>query len=257
MKIAHSLLLSFIIACSIKSTLQQPKVEATITELTQDNFEEFTKDQPANVASFIMFGADWCGHCRQFKNDMFQDFANAVTEVQGHAYDVKFYYHMHQSGASKIFDQFRVNSFPTLFIINDNQVYQYKGRRSIESLVTFTQEFSTGEGSEYPAPATAISKVTGIFVQVWEEILYEYKKNPKNTLFIGGIFLALLILTPIITCVVTDRIMEKRFQKERQQNIEARNRAVNQQKQAQQDVNDGPGKVDDTQSHPEGKEKAE
>lgn len=209
-----------IIALAVSSTIQQSKSNPVIEELTSENFVARTKDQKANVASFVMFGAEWCGHCRNFKTDMFQNFANAVSEVPNHPYDVKFYSHTHSDGSNPIFDRFRVNSFPTLVIIHNNKYYKFSERRSIETLVDFTQNFEKLESKPFPEQPTVVDKAFGIFEQLVDEVKREYKRNPRNTLIFGGLFALLLILTPIITCVLTDKVMEKKHQKDMQQRAE-------------------------------------
>jgi thiol-disulfide isomerase/thioredoxin len=190
-----------------------------IEELTPENFVSRTKNQPRNVASFVMFGAEWCGHCRNFKADMFQNFANAVSQVPDHPYNVKFYSHT-QSDSNQIFDRFRISSFPSLIIIHNNKYYKFNDRRNIEALVDFTINFEKLESKDYPEQPTIIDKTFGIFEQLVDEVKREYSRNPRNTLIFGGLFALLLILTPIITCVVTDKFMEKKYQKEMQQRVE-------------------------------------
>jgi thioredoxin-like negative regulator of GroEL len=90
------------------------------------------KKLPDNTKiTVILFKADWCGHCKQFKptwekiSDMYKQKYNFVT------YDA-------DSQTDK-FKEYKVDAFPTVLVKNGSNVIPYDGDRSIDDLNNFLQ----------------------------------------------------------------------------------------------------------------------
>ena len=93
------------------------------------------KKLPDNTKiTVILFKADWCGHCKEFKPtwekiaDMYKQKYNFVT------YDA-------DSQTDK-FKEYKVDSFPTVLVKNGSNVIPYDGDRSIDDLNNFLQSLA-------------------------------------------------------------------------------------------------------------------
>jgi len=97
-----------------------------------------------NHYAFVMFYADWCGHCTNFK----PTFAKLYKRYQNNPsqYNAAIYRVNHPDNQRK-FDPNIVAGYPTLLMISKNnkgalKTKQYKGVRSIESMEKFIQDYS-------------------------------------------------------------------------------------------------------------------
>ena len=82
----------------------------------------------------ILFKADWCGHCKQFKPtwekiaDMYKQKYNFVT------YDA--------DNQTDKFKEYKVDAFPTILVKNGSNIIPYDGDRSINDLNNFLQSLN-------------------------------------------------------------------------------------------------------------------
>ncbi len=79
----------------------------------------------------ILFKADWCGHCVQFKPVWEKIIKNKdlMTKFKFITYDADKEKHM--------FETYKVDAFPTIKIQDNNEVREYDGERTEAELVSF------------------------------------------------------------------------------------------------------------------------
>jgi thioredoxin-like negative regulator of GroEL len=82
-----------------------------------------------NEKTMILFKADWCGHCNEFK----KTWEELQTQLNG---KVKFVTYDSEAD-TKVMNKYKVSGFPTLMLQKDDQMIKYKGMRNIDSLVKF------------------------------------------------------------------------------------------------------------------------
>jgi thioredoxin domain-containing protein 5 len=79
---------------------------------------------------FIMFYADWCGHCKR----LIPSWEELATQLQGKTYIGA----VNCEENTYLRDRFGIKGFPTLlFFDKEGVMYKYKGERSVEKLGLF------------------------------------------------------------------------------------------------------------------------
>lgn len=93
------------------------KYKNTKLETTQGNL---------NKKQVILYYADWCGHCKQFKPEWekFKKIAKNVTTKE-------FTCDNNKNGCDKI------KGYPTIIILNNGKRIEYEGERTANALVNF------------------------------------------------------------------------------------------------------------------------
>ena len=79
----------------------------------------------------ILFKAEWCGHCRSFKQTW--------NALETHLTNVNF----RTIDADKDEDElkkFNVEGFPTLMLKNKKGIIEFNGDRSVDNIITFVNE---------------------------------------------------------------------------------------------------------------------
>jgi len=103
--------------------------EGKIVHLTKDTFQSAID----NGTWFIMFHAPWCGHCRKF-GPTWEEFAGKMkNKMNIGKVDCTAY------GA--ICNKYRVTGYPTLKIINQHEINDFRGIRRIEDLESFVEGY--------------------------------------------------------------------------------------------------------------------
>ena len=103
------------------------------SELDFFNEKNLNKKNP----QFILFKANWCGHCQNFKdtwNALSNKFKNKINFI------------MYDSEINKNeIKQWGINSFPSLILKNGNQALEYNNNRDLDSLINFINNNTTLE----------------------------------------------------------------------------------------------------------------
>nr|QBK87230.1 MAG: thioredoxin [Marseillevirus LCMAC201] len=97
----------------------------------------FQDQEPWNLknkrCAFILFFADWCGHCRDLKPEYIK-FADTALFMRVHAIDTE-----SESSLMKRFDDkspIQIEGFPTIYIYRDGKPYkEYKGPRTWQGML--------------------------------------------------------------------------------------------------------------------------
>jgi protein disulfide-isomerase-like protein len=138
MKVAFILVLLFVIGCIADD---EP---SDVVILTEANFDEKIKEG----TWLLEFYAPWCGHCKK----LVPTYEKVATELKGKVNVGKVDCTVEKSIGSR----FGIRGFPTLKLLADGQLYDYKGDRSQAHLVSFsTGDYSKETPSPVPAAAAA------------------------------------------------------------------------------------------------------
>lgn len=85
-----------------------------------------------NNKVIILFKAEWCGHCKNFKDT----WANLQNKYNDKYNFVTFDADVHK----KELQTFNVQSFPTLLVQNNDKVVEYKGNRTEDDIIKFIKK---------------------------------------------------------------------------------------------------------------------
>jgi thiol-disulfide isomerase/thioredoxin len=86
-----------------------------------------------NDATLYLFKAEWCGHCKGFKNT----WDNLQTEMSN---KIKFV--TYDSDVNKdAIKQYNIEGFPTLILKSQDKAVEYVGSRDIDSLKDFINQY--------------------------------------------------------------------------------------------------------------------
>ncbi len=100
----------------------------------QKEYEELLKAKPnmkggSAKVDIILFKADWCGHCKNFKPTW-----DKVAEM----YNKKFNFIVYDADAQRDkFEKYKVDAFPTVLVKNGSNIIFYDGERDIENITNF------------------------------------------------------------------------------------------------------------------------
>ncbi len=89
--------------------------------------------QADNKITIMLFKADWCGHCKNFKPTW-----DKVSEI----YNKKYNFIVYDADKQREkFEEYKVEAFPTILVKNGAQTIQYDGDRSFDDINNFLQHF--------------------------------------------------------------------------------------------------------------------
>ena len=165
-------------------------------ELTTSNFEEFTVTNNEGTA-VVFFGAEWCGHCRNFK-PVYKELHKESFKEEG----IVFYTHF-QTGGDEITRRFRIRGYPTIVAIKGGKYWTFKQRRDKETVLRWAKNLE-GEGAEFP------TTLPGFFQEFKEAIVMEYERNPKTIMIMGGIMALSFVVSLIMSAYLAKLFWENR-----------------------------------------------
>ncbi len=89
--------------------------------------------QADNKITIMLFKADWCGHCKNFKPTW-----DKVSEI----YNKKYNFIVYDADKQREkFEEYKVEAFPTILVKNGAQTIPYDGDRSFDDINNFLQHF--------------------------------------------------------------------------------------------------------------------
>lgn len=84
--------------------------------------------------SVILFKADWCGHCKNFK---------PTWEKVSNMYKQKYNFIVYDADSqTEKFKEYKVDAFPTVLIKTGDNIKPYDGDRSFEDFSNFLQSIN-------------------------------------------------------------------------------------------------------------------
>jgi len=111
----------------LDQTEQQPQqLDQTEQQLEQQSGGSSSLNINSKKPAFVLFYADWCGHCTAFKPtwDLLKGAANKKID-------------MLQTNVDADYKAFNVDSFPTMKLINGKSVINYNGGRDPHDIANF------------------------------------------------------------------------------------------------------------------------
>jgi len=131
----------------------EERADSKVRVLTDATFEADTQASTGGTAGdwMVMFYAPWCGHCKRLM-PTWEDLAEEMAETDGGANIGKF----DMTESTVIRNRFGgadglVTGYPTVLVFSDQKVYDYRGDRSLKSLVDYaTGAFRNSPGMEIP-----------------------------------------------------------------------------------------------------------
>jgi len=129
-----------------------------------------------NSKKVLLFYADWCGHCVQFK-PKWEKLKEYFKE-----HDIKVEEYEHKSLDKNIMDKYSIKAFPTIKVENENnEIIEYTGEREIEPIINFLKEKQIGGGSSISIYQYVTCPITresfSISSKKGKQILYQHLKN--------------------------------------------------------------------------------
>ena len=141
---------------------------------------------------FVFFGADWCGHCKNFK-PMFESMAKSTSDGKYQTKPVFIHYEMDERDT--ISTVFRINSFPTLVFIKGDRFCKFKANREEQAIASFfgsndmKGELCEDYPSSYPGWFVQFKYLALEFLhQLTMEYEYYKKEHPYITYSVLGLF---------------------------------------------------------------------
>jgi len=172
-------------------------------ELTPSTFEKKVLENDQTI-SVVFFGAEWCGHCKNFK----PTYTKIHTKYSGKTtkdakYTVRFYTHFDAGEKREFLQRFDIKGYPTIIAIRgDGKWWEFNGARSEEGVMDWVNSLKVEAAKQFPAglPHPAIQFINDFL----KAIKHEYSNNPTLVVGVigGSILLSLLISYVIITQVI-------------------------------------------------------
>lgn len=110
------------------------KYKKKYLELQQNKLIKQSGGGNDDKKTIILFKAEWCGHCKKFKDT----WLNLKTK-----YNDKYDFITYDANInSKEISKFNITGYPTLLIQNNKNIVEYNGSRDEDSIVTFIDNFN-------------------------------------------------------------------------------------------------------------------
>jgi thiol-disulfide isomerase/thioredoxin len=103
------------------------------------NREHMPKDQTNKTATLLLFYVDWCPHCKTAK----PEWESLKSEYEGktiNGYTIMFVEHNctnESEEVSQLMDKYKIEGYPTIKLIKDNQVIEYDAKPTKSTMEQF------------------------------------------------------------------------------------------------------------------------
>ncbi|CAI5747416.1 unnamed protein product [Peronospora destructor] len=166
---------------------QENERKSAIVHLTTTSFEEQVLQ--SKEPWLIKFYAPWCGHCKRLA-PTWNKLSRTLKENGSKTKVAKVDCTVHR----RVCSRFGVNGYPSLFYINDGQVYKYKGGRSLPAFLDYVESGWKAAESTGPVPEE------GFFSKI-VDIVIEWATEHTVLAVLAGI-LAIAIIVAILVAVL-------------------------------------------------------
>jgi thiol-disulfide isomerase/thioredoxin len=173
-----------------------PPPPPPIAELTATTLDSAAAASPI----LLMMHASWCTHCRRFM----PSYGTVATELAGDNVLVA----KSDGSVHRVLSQrFGTTGFPSFYLVDGKDVWEYTGRRSVEGLVAFAR----GGGREAGKEITGFAKPMGLCwvaaakgLQSWERLRANLiKERYSPTLVICGVAGSVLVMLVVFAAVIS------------------------------------------------------
>jgi protein disulfide-isomerase A6 len=111
------------------------KESCNCTKQSENNYINEVQTGGNNKPELILFKAEWCGHCKNFKSVWDEIQNNFNNQVNIKTYDADTTSH------KNYFNKYNVQGFPTLILVHNNKIVEYSGSRDINSVTDFVNSY--------------------------------------------------------------------------------------------------------------------
>lgn len=191
------LLVLCVTASEVSNDIDKVEVPVHYKTVRDREFFDLTHNGYAE-GYFVFFGADWCGHCQNFK-PVFQKLAE--NSEKGIFKTKPIFIHYGMDERDTISSLFKINAFPTLVFIKGDRFCKFNDNRSEENLVKFfTSNDMSGPqcqpySSAYPGYLDLGLMIGLEFLEQLSEEYNHYKvTNPGLTYGVIGLVILTFIL---------------------------------------------------------------
>lgn len=224
-KIKISISMISMIALTLITASNCQKLQETVPEISNKEFDTLVLNA-SNQLSVIFLGAEWCGHCTNFKPTFQRIFLSNQDKSSSTGETLKFFTCFDQG--SELFQRFKIQSFPTILAFKGKEMWTFEGQggRNYETVVKWYSSLEAGTGG------AIASGPPSQFFQMLEAIKIEVDRNPKTMYTLMAILVFLMIVSGYIGAKIGLYIRKKWDDEEEQEYLEkkrkfdqARNRA--------------------------------
>lgn len=106
---------------------------------TVPSFVKDVNNLRASAPSLVFVGVEWCKYCQQAKPIL-----ENVARTLGTAVPV---YYVNADVNTHLTKMLGVQSYPTLFFVSSDGIFKFEGERSVNNIVGFVCEHSSGSDS--------------------------------------------------------------------------------------------------------------
>ena len=92
-----------------------------------------------NVNGFVFVGAEWCGHCKETAPQIIK-----LSQMAGLTYPV-FFIDGAKNKNSDLLSKLSVKGYPTIFIVYNSELTEYKGSRTANDIFAALVKKSRGK----------------------------------------------------------------------------------------------------------------
>lgn len=159
-------------------------VSGEVIDLDSKNFEHLTQASTGATTGdwLVKFYASWCGHCKKLE----PIYEKVAEQLDGEINVAR----VNVPANRELGTRFGIKGFPTIKFISKGQVYQYKGRRTVDDIVKFAR------GDYQIHEAEAVTPPLGLFGEIMMVYQHAYKKAGKDlqkgSFFTMDVFLTFL-----------------------------------------------------------------
>jgi len=172
-------------SCLVASQDAPVPEHSDVVVLTESNFEQLTSEG----IWFVEFYAPWCGHCKKLAPTWEQ----LATQLKGKVHVGK----VDCTVESNLARQFGIRGFPTLKMIAEGDLREFKGERTLEGLAKFaTGGYEDFAATPVPAKLSTVDKLladTGDAIRTIERIARDKLWYALGVAFIVGLLLGAVI----------------------------------------------------------------
>lgn len=163
---------------------------SAVVELTDANFEHDTQASTGGTTGtwFVKFYAPWCGHCKAMA-PAWEELAN---KLKGKINVAKLDARSNTVTAKR----FKIQGFPTLFLLHQGKMHEYRGERTVEKMKAFAEgEWKNTDAKDIPPPLSTWDvlkdEVISSFLQL-QGIAY-HAPFPSLLLLLTGVLIGVVL----------------------------------------------------------------
>ncbi|CEM09881.1 unnamed protein product [Vitrella brassicaformis CCMP3155] len=174
--------------------------KSAVRVLTDANFEHDTQASSGATTGdwFIEFYANWCGHCQRLQ----PTWEELAANLKGRVVVAKVDCDANTSTRSR----FNIQGFPTLLLLRQGRMYEYKGARDLAALEAFaTGGYKKTPGKPVPPPESLLDQLKKEAMLLLDMSMRFAKEHPVHVGVAVGVSVMLGTVFSLLMMVLTRR----------------------------------------------------